>query len=42
MNKRTRFGAAALLTLTLCAVFGVLLLECMKPMEERTYDLSLA
>lgn len=42
MRKWTRFGAAALLTLTLCAVFGVLLRECMKPMEEQIYDLSLA
>ena len=32
---------AAILTLTLCLMFGALLLKCMKPMEDRTYDLSL-
>lgn len=32
---------AAILTLTLCLVFGGLLLNCMKPMEDRAYDLSL-
>ncbi|MEY8388583.1 ATP-binding protein [Oscillospiraceae bacterium 38-13] len=32
---------AAILTLTLCLMFGVLLLNCMKPMENRAYDLSL-
>ena len=32
---------AAILTLTLCLVFGGLLLNCMRPMEDRTYDLSL-
>ena len=40
MKKWTRLGAAVL-TLTLCLVFGVLLLSCMKPMEDRAYDLSL-
>ena len=36
----SRVGAA-ILTLTLCLMFGALLLKCMKPMEDRTYDLSL-
>ena len=40
MKKWTRLGAA-ILTLTLCLVFGGLLLNCMKPMEDRAYDLSL-
>lgn len=40
MKKWTRLGAA-ILTLTLCMVFGGLLLNCMKPMEDRAYDLSL-
>ena len=40
MKKWTRLGAA-ILTLTLCLVFGGLLLNCMKSMEERAYDLSL-
>ncbi|WP_160638519.1 hypothetical protein, partial [Pseudoflavonifractor sp. 60] len=40
MKKWTRLGAAVL-TLTLCLVFGILLLNCMKPMEDRVYDLSL-
>ncbi len=40
MKKWTRLGAA-LLSLTLCMVFGALLLKCMKPMEDRAYDLSL-
>ena len=40
MKKWTRLWAA-ILTLTLCVVFGVLLLNCMKPMEDRAYDLSL-
>ena len=40
MKKWTRLGAA-ILTLTLCLMFGVLLLNCMKPMEDRAYDLSL-
>lgn len=40
MKKWTRPGAA-ILTLTLCLVFGGLLLNCMKPMEDRAYDLSL-
>ncbi|MDE7245498.1 MAG: ATP-binding protein [Oscillospiraceae bacterium] len=41
MKKWTRFGAAAILALTLCAVSGALLLACMRPMENRTCDLSL-
>lgn len=41
MKKWIRFGAAALLALILCTVSGGLLLTCMKPMEDRTYDLSL-
>lgn len=41
MKKWMRFGAAALLALILCIVSGVLLLACMKPMEDRVYDLSL-
>ena len=40
MKKWTRLGAA-ILTLTLCLVSGGLLLNCMKPMEDRAYDLSL-
>ena len=40
MKKWARLGAA-ILTLTLCLMFGALLLNCMKPMEDRTYDLSL-
>ena len=40
MKKWTRL-LAAILTLTLCLVFGGLLLNCMKPMEDRAYDLSL-
>lgn len=40
MKKWMRLGAA-LLTLTLCTVFGGLLLKCMEPMEDRAYDLSL-
>ena len=40
MKKWTRLGAA-ILTLTLCVVFGGLLLNCMRPMEDRAYDLSL-
>lgn len=41
MKKETRFWGAAILTLTLCILFGGLLLACMKPMENRAYDLSL-
>lgn len=41
MRKWIRFGAAALLTVTLCIAFGALLLACMRPMEDRAYDLSL-
>lgn len=41
MKKRMRFGAAALLAVTLCIAFGALLLACMRPMEDRAYDLSL-
>ncbi len=40
MKKWTRLGAA-ILTLTLCLVSGGLLLNCMKPMEDRAYNLSL-
>lgn len=40
MKKWTRLRAA-ILTLTLCVVFGGLLLNCMRPMEDRAYDLSL-
>ncbi len=40
MKKWTRL-LAAILTLTLCLVFGGLLLNCMRPMEDRAYDLSL-
>ena len=40
MKKWTRLWAA-ILTLTLCLMFGGLLLNCMKPMEDRAYDLSL-
>lgn len=42
MRKWMRFGAAAILALTLCAVSAVLLLACMKPMEDRAYDFSLS
>lgn len=41
MKQWTHFAAAAVLTLTLFVVSGVLLLACMEPMEERSYDLSL-
>lgn len=41
MKKWACFGAAALLALTLCAMSGALLLACMRPMEDRAYDLSL-
>ena len=34
MKKWTRLGAA-ILTLTLCVMFGVLLLNCMNPREDR-------
>ena len=40
MKQWTRLWAA-MLTLTLCLTFGGLLLNCMKPMEDRAYDLSL-
>ena len=40
MKKWTRLGAS-MLTLTLCLMFGVLLLNCMRPVEDRAYDLSL-
>lgn len=40
MKKWMRLGAA-ILTLTLCIAFGALLLACMRPMEDRAYDLSL-
>lgn len=41
MRKWMRFGAAAILALTLCAVSAALLLACMKPMEDQAYDLTL-
>jgi hypothetical protein len=41
MKKETRFWGAVILTLTLCVLFGGLLLACMRPMEDRAYDLSL-
>ena len=41
MRKWIRFGAAVILALTLCAVSAALLLACMKPMEDRAYDLTL-
>ena len=37
MKKWTRLGAS-MLTLTLCLMFGVLLLSCMRPVEDRAYD----
>ena len=40
MRKWMRLGAAVL-TLTLCVVFGGLLWKCMRPMEDQVYDLSL-
>lgn len=40
MKKWKLFGAVVL-TLTLCIVSAALLLECMKPMEDKFYDLSL-
>ena len=40
MKKWMRLGAV-ILTLTLCLMFGALLLSCMRPMENRAYDLSL-
>jgi hypothetical protein len=41
MKRWMGFGAAAILSLTLCLVFGGLLLACMRPMEDKSYDLSL-
>ena len=41
MKKWMRFGAAAVLAVTLCAASAALLLACMTPMEDRAYDLSL-
>ena len=40
MKKWMRPGAV-IFTLTLCLMFGALLLSCMRPMENRAYDLSL-
>lgn len=40
MKKWMRLGAV-ILTLTLCLMFGALLLSCMRSMENRAYDLSL-
>lgn len=41
MKKWLRFFVAALLVLVLCGSFGALLLNCMRPMEDRVYDFSL-
>ena len=41
MEKWTRFAAAAVLTLVLFTASGALLLKCMKPMEDRAYDLAM-
>lgn len=41
MNRWTRFGAAVILTLTLCAAFGSVLMTYCRPMENAVYDLSL-
>ena len=41
MKNWLRFTAAAVLTLVLFTGSGTLLLKCMKPMENRAYDLSL-
>lgn len=40
MEKWKLFGAVVL-TLTLCITSVALLFECMKPMENKSYDLSL-
>lgn len=40
-KKWTRFGLAAAISLALCTVSVILLLACMKPMEDLSYDLSL-
>lgn len=42
MKKWTRFGAAALLALALCAAFGRVLTVYYQPMESAAYDLSLS
>ncbi len=41
MNRWTRFVAAVILTLMLCAVFGKVLMTYCRPMENTVYDLSL-
>ena len=41
MKRWVKFAAAAVLTLVLFTASGALLLKCMKPMEDRAYDLSL-
>ena len=41
MRRWVKFGAAVVLALTLCAAFGALLLSCMRPMEDRVYNLTL-
>lgn len=41
MKKWTRFGAAAVLALALCAASAALLLSRMRPAEDQVYDLSL-
>lgn len=42
MKKWVRFGAAAILVLVLCAVFGKILTAYYQPMESASYDLSLS
>ena len=41
MKRWIRFGAAAIVALTLCAVSGRVLLAYSQPMESAAYDLSL-
>lgn len=41
MNRWTRFGAAVILTLTLCTAFGRVLMTYCRPMENAVYDLTL-
>lgn len=41
MKRWVKFGAAVVLALAMCAVSAALLLKCMKPMEDRAYDLAM-
>ena len=41
MKRWVKFGAAVVLALAMCAVSAALLLACMRPMEDRAYDLAM-